>query len=285
MRWNLITLKTLKEQFMAKNNKINVKGTEISIIAERELDYISLTDMTANFKEGSGLIGKWVTNKNTLEYLGIWEQLKNPDFNYPEFGVIEQEAGVNRFIMSVGQWVERTKALGLMVKAGRYGGTYAHKDIAFHFAMWLSPEFQIYLISEFQRLKEQEQNQLGWSAKRELTKINYRIHTDAIKQNLIPKELSAQQISMVYANEADVLNVALFGITAKQWRDANPNLKGNIRDYASINELICLANMENLNAVFVIDNLPLQDRLVRLNKIAIQQMKVLQEVENRKLLK
>jgi hypothetical protein len=285
MRWNLITLKTLKEQFMAKNNKINVKGTEISIIAERELDYISLTDMTANFKEGSGLIGKWVTNKNTLEYLGIWEQLKNPDFNYPEFGVIEQEAGVNRFIMSVGQWVERTKALGLMVKAGRYGGTYAHKDIAFHFAMWLSPEFQIYLISEFQRLKEQEQNQLGWSAKRELTKINYRIHTDAIKQNLIPKELSAQQISMVYANEADVLNVALFGITAKQWRDANPNLKGNIRDYASINELICLANMENLNAVFVNDNLPLQDRLVRLNKIAIQQMKVLQEVENRKLLK
>jgi hypothetical protein len=270
---------------MAKNNKINVKGTEISIIAERELDYISLTDMTANLKEGSGLIGKWITNKNTLEYLGIWEQLKNPDFNYPEFGVIEQEAGVNRFIMSVGQWVERTKAFGLIVKAGRYGGTYAHKDIAFHFAMWLSPEFQIYLISEFQRLKEQEQKLLGWSAKRELTKINYRIHTDAIKQNLIPKELSAQQISMVYANEADVLNVALFGITAKQWRDANPDLKGNIRDYASINELICLANMENLNAVFINDNLPLKDRLVRLNKIAIQQMKVLQEVENRKLLK
>jgi hypothetical protein len=194
---------------MAKNNKINVKGTSVSIFAQNDQDYISLTDMTSNFKEGSGLIGKWITNKNTLEYLGIWEQLKNTNFNYPEFGVIEQEAGVNRFIMSVGQWIERTKSIGLFVKAGRYGGTYAHKDIAFHFAMWLSPEFQIYLINEFQRLKEEEQKQLGWSAKRELTKINYRIHTDAIKQNLIPKEISAVETSIVYASEADVLNVAL----------------------------------------------------------------------------
>jgi hypothetical protein len=270
---------------MAMNNKINVKGTSVSIFAQNDQDYISLTDMTSNFKEGSGLIGKWITNKNTLEYLGIWEQLKNTNFNYPEFGVIEQEAGVNRFIMSVGQWIERTKSIGLFVKAGRYGGTYAHKDIAFHFAMWLSPEFQIYLINEFQRLKEEEQKQLGWSAKRELTKINYRIHTDAIKQNLIPKEISAVETSIVYASEADVLNVALFGMTAKQWRDSNPKLIGNIRDYATINELICLANMENLNAVFINENIPQQERLIRLNKIAIQQMHILQEVENRKFLK
>lgn len=270
---------------MAKSNKINVKGTEIIIFAENEQDYISLTDMTANFKEGSGLIGKWITNKNTLEYLGIWEKLKNSNFNYPEFGVIEQEAGVNRFIMSVGQWIARTNAIGLIVKAGRYGGTYAHKDIAFHFAMWLSPEFQIYLINEFQRLKEEEQKQFGWSAKRELTKINYHIHTDAIKQNLIPKILTNAETAIVYANEADVLNVALFGVTAKQWRDTNINLKGNIRDYASINQLICLANMENLNAVFINEKMPQQERLVRLNKIAIQQMQILHDVENRNLLK
>ena len=218
---------------MAKNNKINVKGTAVTIFAQNDQDFISLTDMTANFKEGSGLIGKWITNKNTLEYLGIWEKLKNGEFNYPEFRVIEQEAGVNRFIMSVGQWIKRTKAMGLIVKAGRYGGTYAHKDIAFHFAMWLSPEFQIYLINEFQRLKEEEQKLLGWSAKRELTKINYRIHTDAIKQNLIPKELTPAETSIIYANE----------------------------------------------------NMPQQERLIRLNKIAIKQMQILQEVENRKLLK
>jgi len=265
--------------------KINVKGTEITIIAKSEVDYMCLTDMTTGFKEGSGLIGKWITNKNTLEYLGIWEKINNLSFNYPEFGVIEKEAGINRFIMSVGQWIDRTKATGLIVKAGRFGGTYAHKDIAFHFAMWLSPEFQIYLINEFQRLKEDEQKQLGWTAKRELTKLNYHIHTDAIKQNLIPVELTPAQTSIVYANEADVLNVAMFGITAKQWRDANPDLKGNIRDYATINELICLANMENLNSVFINEKIPQQERLLKLNQIAIQQMKVLHEVENRKLLK
>ncbi|MDO9511203.1 MAG: KilA-N domain-containing protein [Bacteroidales bacterium] len=270
---------------MAKSNKINVKGIAITVLVQNDLDYISLTDMTVGLKEGSGLIGKWITNKNTLEYLGIWEKLKNLHFNYPEFGVIEQEAGINRFIMSVGQWVERTKAAGLIVKAGRYGGTYAHKDIAFHFAMWLSPEFQIYLINEFQRLKEEEQKLLGWSAKRELTKLNYHIHTDAIKQNLIPQELTPQQTSIIYASEADVLNVALFGITAKQWRDVNSNLKGNIRDYANINQLICLANMENLNAVFIQEKMPQNERLKKLNQIAIQQMKVLAEVENRKLLK
>jgi len=270
---------------MAKSKKIHVKGTEISILTQNELDFISLTDMTSGFKEGSGLIGKWITNKNTLEYLGIWEKLNNSHFNYPEFGVIEQEAGVNRFIMSAGQWVERTKAFGLLVKAGRYGGTFAHKDIAFHFAMWLSPEFQIYLINEFQRLKEDERKQLGWSAKRELVKLNYHIHTDAIKHNLIPRKLSSAQTSIIYANEADVLNIALFGITAKHWREANPDLKGNIRDYASINELICLSNMENLNAVFINEKMPQKERLVKLNQIAIQQMKILLDVENRKLLK
>jgi hypothetical protein len=264
---------------------IKVKDTEISFFNTNDADYISLTDMCGGFKDGSGLIGKWITNKNTLEYLGIWESLKNTKFNYPEFGVIEQNAGVNRFIMSVGQWIERTSAIGLLVKAGRYGGTYAHKDIAFHFAMWLSPEFQIYLITEFQRLKEEEQKQLGWSAKRELAKINYRIHTDAIKQNLIPKELSAQQIANVYANEADILNVAMFGITAKEWREQNANSKGNIRDYASINELICLSNMENLNALFIQENMNQKERLIKLNRIAIQQMTILEDVENRKLLK
>jgi len=270
---------------MAKKKSIYVKGTAITIFAQNEIDYISLTDMTAGFKEGSGLIGKWITNKNTLEYLGIWEKLNNRNFNYPEFGVIDQDAGINRFIMSVGQWVERTKAIGLIVKAGRYGGTFAHKDIAFHFAMWLSPEFQIYLIKEFQSLKEEQQKQLGWSAKRELTKLNYYIHTDAIKQNLIPEELTPAQTSMVYASEADVLNVALFGITAKQWREANPKLKGNMRDYGTINELICLANMENLNSVFINEKMPQKERLIKLNQIAIQQMKILIKVENKKVLK
>jgi hypothetical protein len=264
---------------------INVNGTEITIIAKSEVDYFCLTDMTSGFKEGSGLIGKWVTNKNTLEYLSIWEKINNSNFNYPEFGVIEKEAGINRFIMSVGQWIERTKATGLIVKAGRFGGTYAHKDIAFHFAMWLSPEFQIYLINEFQRLKEDEQKLLGWTAKRELAKLNYHIHTDAIKQNLIPEQLTPVQTSIIYANEADVLNVALFGITARQWREANPELKGNIRDYAGMNQLICLANMENLNSVFINEKMPQPERLIKLNQIAIHQMKVLQDVENRKMLK
>jgi len=272
---------------MVKSNKIVVKETSITVIVENNIDYICLTDMTSGFKEGSGLIGKWITNKNTLEYLGIWEKINNSDFNYPEFGVIEQEAGVNRFIMSIGQWIERTHAKGLIVKPGRYGGTYAHKDIAFHFAMWLSPEFQIYLVNEFQRLKADENDRLklNWNLNRTLAKINYHIHTDAIKQNLIPAKLSASQTSIIYANEADVLNVAMFGITAKQWRDANPDLQENMRDYASINELICLSNMENLNAVFISENIPQSERLIKLNQIAIQQMKVLIDVENRKMLK
>jgi hypothetical protein len=260
---------------MSKNRKIIVQGSEISVYQNNDIDFISLTDMTSNFDEGSGLIGKWITNKNTLEYLGIWEKINNKDFNYPEFGVIEKSAGTNRFIMSVGQWVKRIGAIGLIVKAGRYGGTYAHKDIAFHFAMWLSPEFQIYIVKEFQRLKEAESKELEWNVKRQLTKINYRIHTDAIKENLIPENLTATQITCVYANEADVLNMALFGKTAKQWREENPDKKGNIRDYANVSQLVCLANLENLNAVFIGEEIPQSERLQKLNQIAIGQMRIL----------
>ena len=209
----------------------------------------------------------------------------NPEFNSPEFEGIKNEAGLNRFILSVKQWVEKTKSKGIIAKAGRYGGTYAHKDIAFEFASWVSPQFKLYLLKEFQRLKEQEQAQLGWTAKRELSKINYHIHTDAIKQNLIPAEVTAKQASIIYSDEADMLNVAMFGITAKMWRERYPQLKGNIRDYASINELICLSNMENLNAVFIEQGIPQGERLIKLNQVAIQQMRVLEENGNRKLLK
>ena len=209
----------------------------------------------------------------------------NPDFNSPEFEGIKNEAGLNRFILSVKQWVEKTNSKGLIAKAGRYGGTYAHKDIAFEFATWASPQFKLYLLKEFQRLKELEQAQLGWTAKRELSKINYRIHTDAIRQNLIPSEVTIQQANIIYANEADVLNVAMFGVTAKMWRERNPELKGNIRDYASINELICLSNMENLNAVFIEQGIAQGERLVKLNQVAIQQMRILEADGNRKLLK
>lgn len=265
--------------------KVNVKGTEVTVLYIDEKDYISLTDMVRNIENGLSLIEKWLRNKNTIEFLGIWEEMYNSDFNSPEFEGIKNEAGLNRFILSVKQWTEKTNSKGLVAKAGRYGGTFAHKDIAFEFASWVSPQFKLYLLKEFQRLKEEEQKQIGWSAKRELSRINYHIHTDAIKQNLIPAELTQFQTSIVYANEADVLNIALFGKTAKQWRDENPLLKGNIRDYASINELICLSNMENINAVYINENIPQNDRLVKLNQIAIQQMKVLQEVENRKIIK
>ena len=263
--------------------KINVKDTEITVVQVNNEDYFCLTDML-KAKDGDFFITDWLRNRNTLEYIGIWEQVYNPDFNYGEFAIIKSQSGLNSFKISVKEFVERTNAISLQAKAGRYGGTYAHKDIAFEFAMWISPEFKIYIVKEFQRLKEEEQKQLGWSAKRELAKINYRIHTDAIKQNLIPPELTPAQKSFVYADEADMLNVAMFGVTAKQWREANPDLKGNIRDYATINQLICLSNMENLNAVFINDGLPHNERLEKLNKIAIQQMKVLENVEDRKLL-
>ena len=263
--------------------KINVKDTEITVVQVNNEDYFCLTDML-KAKDGDFFITDWLRNRNTLEYIGIWEQVYNPDFNYGEFAIIKSQSGLKSFKISVKEFVERTNAISLQAKAGRYGGTYAHKDIAFEFAMWISPEFKIYIVKEFQRLKEEEQKQLGWSAKRELAKINYRIHTDAIKQNLIPPELTPAQKSFVYADEADMLNVAMFGVTAKQWREANPDLKGNIRDYATINQLICLSNMENLNAVFIGDGLPQNERLEKLNKIAIQQMKVLENVEDRKLL-
>ena len=206
-------------------------------------------------------------------------------FNFDEFTQITNRSGLNNFKISVKEFVERTNAISITAKTGRYGGTYAHKDIAFEFAMWISPQFKIYIVKEFQRLKSDEQKQLGWSAKRELAKINYRIHTDAIKNHLIPTELTPHQVSIVYADEADVLNVALFGKTAKQWREENPNLKGNIRDYASINELICLSNLENINSVLINEQLPQAERLIKLNQIAIHQISVLQESNNRKLLK
>lgn len=257
--------------------KIHIDDTEIAVIAIYEEDYISLTDMVRNIENGLALIEKWLRNKNTLEFLGIWEEMYNLEFNTSEYHLIMNEAGLNRFVMSVKQWVNRTNSKGIVAKAGRYGGTYAHRDIAFEFASWVSPQFKLYLVKEFQRLKEQEQKQSGWNAKRELAKINYRIHTDAIKQNLIPPLLTGQQISMIYANEADVLNVALFGMTAKQWREKNPENKGNIRDYASINELICLSNMENINAVLINDGYEQKERLQKLNKIAIQQMTILED--------
>ena len=249
-----------------------------------ELRYISLTDMVRNIENGLALIEKWLRNKNTIEFMGIWEEMYNPIFNSPEFEGIKNEAGLNRFVMSVKQWINKTNAIGIVAKSGRYGGTYAHKDLAFEFASWVSPQFKLYLIREYQRLKDEEQKQLGWSAKRELSKINYRIHTDAIKRNIIPEEVTPQQASIIYANEADVLNVAMLGMTAKQWRDANPDKKGNIRDYATINELICLSNMENLNAVFIDQGLPQGERLIKLNHIAIQQMNVLEDNQGRKLL-
>ena len=272
---------------MKKGRLLQVNDSEINVISCQEIDYISLTDMTVSFREGSGLIGKWITNKNTLEYLGVWEKINNSDFNYPEFGVIEQEAGTNRFIMSVGQWIDRTKAVGMLVKSGRYGGTYAHKDIAFHFALWLSPEFQIYLVNDFQRLKNEENDRLklNWNLQRTLAKVNYRIHTDAIKDNLIPKAITNKQTAYVYANEADLLNVALFGITAQEWRDAHPDKAGNIRDEATLEQLVVLSNMESINALLIRQGLTQAERLLQLNKVAITQMKSLLESNSLKSLK
>ena len=262
---------------MAKNRKINVDGSEITVVANNEQDYISLTDMVRNIENGLALIEKWLRNKNTIEFLGIWEQMYNPDFNSPEFEGIKNQAGLNRFVLSVKQWTAKTNSIGVVAKAGRYGGTYAHKDIAFEFASWISPQFKLYLIKEFQRFKDEELKQLGWDIRRNLTKINYRIHTDAIKEHLIPPELSKAQVNLVYASEADLLNMALFGKTAKQWREENPKEKGNIRDFANVSQLVCLANLENLNAHFIQEGLNQPERLQRLNQTAIQQMKLLVE--------
>ncbi|BCD55448.1 KilA-N domain-containing protein [Alistipes indistinctus] len=268
--------------------KITVQNTSVTVISVNKEDYISLTDM-ANAKESESraadIIKNWTRNRYTIEFLGTWEMIHNPGFKVVEFDHFKMQAGLPSFVLSVSEWIEKTNAIGLVVKKGRYGGTYAYKDIAFEFGSAISVPFKLYLIEEFQRLKKEEQSQLGWSAKRELSKINYHIHTDAIKQNLIPTEITDTQASIIYANEADVLNVAMFGMTAKTWREQHPDLKGNIRDYATINELICLANMENLNAVFIEQGISQSERLVKLNRIAIQQMRVLEENDNRKLLK
>ena len=279
---------TTKNQSITIMAKITVKDTSVTIISVNENDYINLTDI-AKYKSNdpTAVIGNWLRNRNTIEYLGIWESLYNPNFKPLEFEGFKKEAGLNAFTLSPTKWINTTNAIGIISKSGRYGGTYAHKDIAFKFASWISVEFELYIVKEFQKLKNEEHQQLGWSAKRELSKINYRIHTDAIKQNLIPQKVTPVQANIIYANEADVLNVAMFGMTAKQWREANPELTGNIRDYATINELICLSNMENLNAVFIEQGMPQSKRLVRLNQIAIHQMSILESGNNysRKLLK
>lgn len=269
---------------MKKNKKIDVKGLEIKVVSISQDEFISLTDI-ARFKDSKRtdyIIQNWLRTRNTIEFLGIWERLNNPDFNPIEFEGFRNNAGLNSFVLTSKQWITKTNAIGLIAKAGRYGGTYAHKDIAFEFASWVSVEFKLYLIKEFQRLKDNETKSLDWDIKRNLTKINYRIHTDAIKQNLVPKALSSQQTAFIYATEADVLNMALFGKTAKQWREENPKEKGlptskagNIRDYANVSQLVCLSNLENLNAVFINDKLPQAERLTKLNHIAIQQMKIL----------
>lgn len=263
--------------------KLKINNVEINVTKFNDEDYICLTDMIIA-KDGDFFVTDWLRNKNTLEYIGIWEKVYNPDFNYGEFAIIKNQAGLNRFKISVKDFVAKTNAISLFARAGRYGGTYAHKDIAFEFAMWISPEFKIYIVKEFQRLKEEEQKNIGWTAKRELSKINSKIHTSAVRNNLIPKEITSHQANIIYAEEADVLNVAMFGMTAKQWRDENPGLKGNIRDYATINELICLSNMENINSVLINDGATQCDRLVKLNKIAIQQMMILEEVETKRIL-
>lgn len=243
-------------------------------ITVTEDDFISLTDML-KAKDGDFFISDWLRNRNTLEYLGIWEKINNPNFNYGEFATIKSQSGLNSFKVSVKDWVEKTNAIGISAKAGRYGGTYAHRDIAFEFGMWISAEFKIYLIKEYQRLKEDENKNLDWDIKRSLTKINYRIHTDSIKENLIPENLSKKQIGKIYANEADVLNMALYGMTAKEWRDKNPEKTGNMRDYSNVTQLVCLSNLENINSIFINDGMKQSKRLEKLNQIAIQQMKIL----------
>ena len=258
--------------------ELSVLNQKINYIQIDDEDYISITDMLKS-KDGDFFVSDWLRNRNTIEFLGIWEEIHNPNFNYGEFATIKSQAGLNSYKISVKEWTEKTNAIGIISKAGRYGGTYAHKDIAFEFGMWISPKFKLLLIKEFERLKAEEQKQIGWNAKRELSKINYRIHTDAIKNNLIPKELSKNQINFVYAEEADVLNMALFGMTAKEWRTNNPDLDGNIRDYATMNEMICLANLENLNSVFIKEGLKQSERLEKLNKIAISQMQILNDTD------
>jgi hypothetical protein len=257
-----------------KKITLNVKGAEIAVISRNDQDFISMTDMARSFG-GNVLVEKWLRNKNTIEFLGIWEKINNPNFNSPEFEGIKNEAGLNRFTLSAKQWIARTNAIGVIAKAGRYGGTFAHRDIAFEFGSWLSPEFKLYLIKEFQRLKEEEgkAKSLEWNVRRTLAKVNYRVHTDAIKEKLIPPTLSKKQTDIIYANEADVLNVALFGLTAKQWHERNPEKAANIRDYATLEQLVVLANLESINALLIKSEIGQSARLQQLNIIAIDQMK------------
>jgi len=274
---------------MIKNKKstIRVQGAAITVLAKGKDDYISLTDMVKNFDGGSALIEQWLKNKDTVLFLGVWERINNPSFNSLEFEGIKNEAGRNSFFLSAKKWIEATNAIGLIASAGRYGGTYAHKDIAFEFGSWLSPEFKLYLIKEFQRLKEDENRRLSldWNLNRTLAKVNYRIQTDAIKQKIIPSVVTPKQQVLTYANEADILNVAMFNQTAKQWRDKNPDFKGNIRDYATLEQLLVLANLESLNAEFIRMGLSQNERLKKLNQIAIEQLKSLIGLNSIKKLK
>ncbi len=270
---------------MAKKETINVQGTEITVISDRENDYISLTDM-ANAREGEAraadIIKNWIRTRTTLEFLGAWEQLYNPAFNVVEFDHFKMQAGLPSFVLSPGQWVEKTNAAGIRVRQGKYGGTYAHKDIAFEFGAAISAVFRLFLIKEFQRLKEDEQSakSLEWNLQRTLSKINYRIHTDAIKEHIIPAAVTREQVAQVYASEADLLNVALFGQTAAQWRGANPDSKGNVRDGATLEQLVVLSNMESINALLIRQGLPQGERLRQLNATAITQMRSLTEGRN-----
>ena len=274
---------------MAKSKIINVQGREIALISNKANDYISLTDM-ARYRDAERtnyIIQNWMRTRSAIEFCGLWEQLNNPDFKSIEFDAFKNESGSNSFALTPQKWIDSTNAKGIISKSGRYGGTFAHRDIAFEFATWISAEFKFYFIKEFQRLKEDENDRLklNWNLQRTLAKVNYHIHTDAIKENLIPATLSKEKINFVYANEADMLNMALFGMTAKQWRDANPKAEGNIRDEASIEQLVVLSNMESINSVLIHQGLPQSGRLEQLNKIAITQMKSLAGNKNLKKLK
>ena len=274
---------------MAKNKKINVQGVDIVLYQDNNNDYISLTDI-ARHKDSENtddIVKNWMRNRNTIELLGFWETMYNPDFKPVEFDGFRKQAGLNSFVMTPKRWIENTNAIGIVSKAGRYGGTFAHKDIALEFASWISIEFKLYIIKEFQRLKDDENNrlQLEWNLQRTISKINYQIHTDAIKGNLIPQQITKQQVSFVYANEADLLNVALFGITAKEWRENNSDKKGNIRDYATLDQLVVLSNLESINALLIEQGLAQSERLIQLNKVAIAQMKSLTESRAIKKLK
>lgn len=276
---------------MSKTRKttVSVKGTAVAVLVHREQDYISLTDIARHrdSERTDYLISNWLRNRNTIEFLGIWERLNNPGFNPIEFDGIRKNAGLNSFILTAKQWVEKTAAIGLVSRTGRYGGTFAHKDIAFEFATWISVEFKLFLIKEFQRLKEDESHRLSlaWNLNRTLSKLNYRIHTDAIQARLIPPEVTPAQAAITYATEADLLNVALFGRTAKQWRDANPGLDGNMRDHATVEQLLVLANLEGMNAELIHMGLSQGERLKHLNEIAIRQMRVLTSASALKQLK